>query len=187
METEICYDEMISPDLVDCIKYGSNPIEAILYTKNGLPIVVPALTGSQTQTQAISAEIARRMALLDSADEKIYVFEIKKGQMPFASPVYKTDPHRNVKVLSEVDTQMKFEWTDYRDNDSIYDYYSKFNDGRVYLGWGRTGKKLIGGLGGLLGSFTSSAGIIEGAEMNSQIKGEFNWMGNSVPPRVTIA
>ena len=81
---------------------------------------------------------------------------------------------------------MKFEWTDYRDNDEIYDYYGKLNDGRMYLAWGKAGKKLIGGLNGLLGSFTSLAGNIEGSEMNAQIKAEFNWMGQPVPPRLSI-
>jgi hypothetical protein len=60
------------------------------------------------------------------------------------------------------------------------------NDGRQYLGWGKAGKKLIGGLQGITGSFVSMAGNIDGAEMNSQVKAEFNWMGNPVPPRVSI-
>ena len=187
METLICYDLEVAPDLLTCIKYGHNPIEAILYTKSGHPIVVPAVTTGQTPLQALSAEIARRMGLLTTADEKIYVFEIRKGQMPFGSPAYKTDPHRNVKVPVDADSPMKFEWMDYRDNDEIYDYYSKLNDGRMYLAWGRTGKKLIGGLNGLLGSFVSLAGNVEGAEMNSQIKAEFNWMGSPVPQRITFA
>lgn len=184
MENQSCYDLEIAPD-VQCIKYGTNPIESILYTHVGNPLVVVPTSG-QTLLQATALEIARRMALTDSDSSKIYEFAIKKGQMPYSSPVYKTDPHRNVKIVSEIDTQMKFEWTDYRNNDEVYDYYEKMNDGRQYLGWGKSGKKLIGGFNGLVGSFISNAGIIEGAEMSSQIKAEFNWMGGTVPPRVSI-
>jgi hypothetical protein len=187
MDINNCYDLEIPPD-VSCIKYGNHPIEGIMYTKQGHPlVVVPPLAGDTiTLAQKTSTEIARRMALSDSVDEKIFIFEVKKGQMPFSSPVYKTDPHRNVKILSEIDTQMKFEWSDYRDNDELYDFYSKLNDGRLYLAWGKTGKKLIGGFEGILGSFTANSGNIEGAEMNSQIKAEFNWVGNSVPKRISI-
>lgn len=186
MALEICYDVEVAPDVVNCVKYGINPVDGILYTKNGLPIIVPALVGGQTAPQALWAEITRRMALANTIAEKIFLFDIKKGQMPFGSPQYKTDPHRNVKIVSEADSPMKFEWTDYRDNDEIYDYYSKLNDGRMYLAWGKRGNKLIGGLKGLLGSFTSTAGVIEGSEMNAQIKAEFNWMGQPVPPRLAL-
>lgn len=186
MENENCFDLEVAPDII-CIEYGANNVEQVLYTAVGKPLVLPT-TGTQTTIQKLGIELARRLGLVDTDPEKIHILDTPKGQMPFASPVYKTDPQRNVKVLSEVDTQMKIEWTDYRNNDPLYDFYAgdMFNKGHQYLSWGKTGKKLIGGLKGIVGTFNSNAANVEGGEMPSQIKAEFNWNGKSVPPRVSI-
>lgn len=186
---ENCYDLDLPPD-IGCVKYGTSPITELMYSMPDKPLVVAPPLANETVTleQKTATEIARRMALPDTNDEKIYAFSIKKGQMPFSSPVYKTDPHRNVKIVSEIDTPNKIEWTDYRDNDPLYDFYSSelFNHGKMVTCWAKTGKKLIGGFNGLLGSFTSMSAVVEGAEMNSQIKAEFNWMGSATPPRVSL-
>ena len=185
---EIC-EELPIPDDTSCIKHGTHFIEKILYTNAGdeQEIVVPALSQGQTMAQAIAIVIATRMALTDDDPLKIHSFETKKGLMPEASPVYKTDPHRNINVLSEIDTKMKFEWVDYVDNDERYEFLKKLNDAGIVKAWGLAGKKLIGGLKGLDGSFNTLSSIKDDGTMPSSIKAEFNWAGHPMPDRVTIA
>lgn len=182
---ENCYVVEPAVDVV-CVEYGTQTIDRVLYTAPDQPLEPPTPSQGQTAEQVLATYLATRMALQNSDPAKIHVHKVKKGQMPFASPVYKTDPHTGVRIPSNEDTDMKFEGTDYRNNDNLYDFYGRINDGRQYLAWGGQGKHLIGGLKGLLGGFTALAGVIEGAEMVNQIKWEFNWKGSPVPDRVRI-
>jgi hypothetical protein len=186
MENQDCdFDIMIAPD-VPCTVYGKSYIEAILYTKVGHPlqVVVPA---NGNAIQLYSQELARRLALSNDSDEKIQQLDIKKGTMPFASPAFKTDPHRNIKAVSDQDTQMKIEWDEHRDNDVIHDFYEKTNDGRTYLCWGKSGNHLIGGSDGLVAGFTSTYAVLDDASFPHRKKAAIEWVGNPVPKRLRIA
>ncbi len=182
---ELCYPVEPAVDVV-CIEYGTVTIDGILYTAPDKPLEPPTPQQGETAEQVLATYLASRLALPETDSAKIYLHKVKKGQMPFATPVYKTDPHRGVKIPSDEDTDMKFEGIDYRNNDVVYDFYGRINDGRQYLSWGRQGKHLIGGLKGLLGGFSAVAGVIDGGEMVNQIKWEFNWKGKPVPDRVRL-
>jgi hypothetical protein len=182
----LCYTVEPAID-VTCIKYGTELIEGVYYTSLDSPLVIPAPAAGQTSEQALADYLVARMTLPASDKAKIYLHKVAKGTMPFPSVQYKTDPHTGTKIPSANDTELKFEGTDYRNNDELYDFYSRIGDGRRYLAWGLQGSHLIGGTRGLLGSFTITAGIVDGAEMSNQIKWEYNWKGKPVPDRLTLA
>lgn len=181
---EECYEIEPAVDVV-CVEYGTKLIDRVLYTSPNEPLVIPAPAGV-TPEQALADYLTSRMALPNTDKKKIHVHKVKKGQMPFATPQYKTDPHTGVKIPSDEDTDMKFEGKDYRNNDPLYDFYSRIGDGRQYLAWGGQGKHLIGGVKGLLGGFNAVAGVIDGGEMVNQINWEFGWKGKPVPDRLRL-
>ena len=185
--SEFCGELPIPADII-CVESGTTLITRFIYGHLGHELVMPTLSAGQTEQQAISALIATRLALPGNDPLKLYSFDIFKGTIPKPSPSYKTDPHRGINIVSEVDTKMKIEWTDYINNKERYDFMKKLSEGTgLVKAWALSGKQLIGGLKGLDGSFTSIYSMLDGAEMPSSMTCEFNWMGSPMPERFKIA
>lgn len=180
-----CNQALEPPYEIDCAEYWAELIEGGYYTYPNAPIIVPAGTG--TLEARFMTELARRLALAEDHAEKIFYVPLPKSSMPFGTPNYKTDPHNNVLIPSDSETDMMIEGKEYRNNKAIYDFWKTISQkAQNHLLWVRQGDCVWGGEAGFSVTFTASAGIIAGTEMPNQIDWKIRWKGSPMPAKIYI-
>lgn len=178
---------LIPPYSVACNIYWPELIEGVYYTYANKPLVVPEPEDEETYEGNFMTELARRLALADGHAEKIFYLKTPKASRPFADPAYKTDPHNNVSIPADDETDMRIDGMEYRNNKEIYDFWKGISEkAQNYLVWENQGGFVTGGESGFNATFQASSGVIGGSEMPNQIRWAITWKGAPMPTRVQI-
>lgn len=168
-----------------CDAYWPDLIEGVYYTYPDKPLVVPDPEGVETYEGNFMTELSRRLALADNHAEKIFYLKTPKATRPFADPAYKTDPHNNVQIAANDETNMRIDGMEYRNNKEIYDFWQRISEkAQNYRVWENQGGFITGGASGFSATFQASSGVISGAEMPNQIRYSILWKGAPMPTRV---